>query len=352
MPVRVLVIDDSALVRNVLSRALAAYEEIEIVGAAPDPYQARDLIVELAPDVVTLDVELPHMDGITFLRKLMRYQPLPVIVVSSFTPKGSTLALDALQAGALDVVCKPHHGHPLAAMAADLAAKIIAAAQAHAQRSRPAAGAATAPAPVGGRTPCRSVIVGGSLGATNALRSMLGCLPADAPAMVVAIHMPGKFTGEFAKRLDGVAEMEVREARDGDRLQRGVCLVVPGERHAVIQGLSSAPRVTLKDAPPVSGHRPSIDVLFKSAARSLRAKAVGVVLTGMGDDGARGLKEMHDAGAATVAQDEATCVVYGMPGAAVGCGAVDTVAALDDIPRLIVELAAQTTPARAGAQAG
>jgi two-component system chemotaxis response regulator CheB len=179
---------------------------------------------------------------------------------------------------------------------------------------------------------------------------MLGSLPADAPAMLVAIHMPGRFTGEFARRLDGAAEMEVREACDGDRLQPGVCLVVPGDTHAVIQGLSSTPRVTLKDAPPVSGHRPSIDVLFKSAARSLHAEAVGVVLTGMGHDGARGLKEMHDAGAATVAQDEATCVVYGMPGSAVELGAVDTVAALDDIPRLIVELAARTAPAGAKAE--
>jgi two-component system chemotaxis response regulator CheB len=341
MPVRVLVIDDSALVRNVLSRALAVFDEIEIVGAAPDPYLARDLIVELQPDVVTLDVELPHMDGITFLRKLMRYHPLPVIVVSSFTPKGSTAALDALQAGALDVVCKPHQGHSLAAMAADLAEKLVAAAQADATRSsarRPAEGPSRVEhAP----TPHRSVIVGGSLGATNALLSILGALPADAPPMVVAIHMPGKFTGEFGRRLDGVAAMQVREARDGDRLQRGVCLVVPGDRHAVIHGLKSSPRVTLKDAPPVSGHRPSINVLFKSAARSLRGQAVGVILTGMGDDGAEGLNEMHAAGAATVAQDEASCVVYGMPRAAVALGGVDRTAALGDIPGLILELAAQ-----------
>jgi two-component system, chemotaxis family, protein-glutamate methylesterase/glutaminase len=345
MPVRVLVIDDSALVRNVLSRALAAYEEIEIVGAAADPYEARDLIVELKPDVITLDVELPHMDGLTFLRKVMHYHPLPVIVVSSFTPRGSTLALDALQAGALDVVCKPHHGHPLSSMAADLAGKIIAAAQADARHSRPA----TAPAPpvAGGRTPRRSVMVGGSLGATNALLSLLAALPADAPPLLVAIHMPGKYTGEFAKRLDAASAVEVREARDGDRLRPGVCLVVPGDRHAVVQGLGSTPRVTLKDAPPVAGHRPSVDVLFKSAARTLRANAVGVVLTGMGGDGARGLLEMHEAGAATVAQDEATCVVYGMPRVAVSLGAVDTVAALDDIPALIVELAAQPEPAAA-----
>ena len=345
MPVRVLVIDDSALVRNVLSRALAAYEEIDIVGAAADPYEARDLIVELEPDVITLDVELPHMDGITFLRKVMHYHPLPVIVVSSFTPRGSTLALDALQAGALDVVCKPHHGHPLSSMAADLAEKIVAAAQADARHSRPAAAAGRAVA--GGRTPHRSVIVGGSLGATNALLSLLGALPADAPPMIVAIHMPGKYTGEFAKRLDGASAMEVREACDGDRLRQGVCLVVPGDRHAVIQGLSSSPRVTLKDAPPVGGHRPSVNVLFKSAARALRANAVGVVLTGMGDDGASGLHEMHEAGARTVAQDEATCVVYGMPKAAVALGAVDKIAALDDIAGLIVELAAQPSPAAA-----
>jgi two-component system chemotaxis response regulator CheB len=224
-------------------------------------------------------------------------------------------------------------------MASDLAQKIVAAAQADARHSRPAA--ADAHAVAGGRTPHRSVVVGGSLGATNALLSLLGAMPEDAPPMIVAIHMPGKYTGEFAKRLDGGTAMEVREACDGDRLRQGVCLVVPGDRHAVIQGLSSTPRVALKDAPPVSGHRPSINVLFKSAARSLRAKAVGVVLTGMGSDGARGLLEMHEAGAATVAQNEATCVVYGMPGAAVRLGAVDKVAALDDIPRLIVELAAQ-----------
>jgi two-component system, chemotaxis family, protein-glutamate methylesterase/glutaminase len=346
MPVRVLVIDDSALVRNVLSRALAAYEEIEIVGAAADPFEARDLIVQLEPDVITLDVELPHMDGITFLRKVMHYHPLPVIVVSSFTPRGSNLALDALEAGALDVVCKPHHGHPLSSMAADLAAKIVVAAQADARRSRPAAAAGRAVA--GGRTPHCGVIVGGSLGAINALLSLLGSMPVDAPPMLVAIHMPGKYTGEFARRLDTASAMEVREARDGDRLQRGVCLVVPGDRHAVVQGLSATPRVTLKDAPPVAGHRPSVNVLFTSAARTLRSRAVGVMLTGMGDDGARGLKEMHEAGAATVAQDEASCVVYGMPKAAVELGAVDTVASLDEIPGLIVELAARPAAAAAG----
>jgi two-component system, chemotaxis family, protein-glutamate methylesterase/glutaminase len=342
MPVRVLVIDDSALVRNILSRALAAFDEIEIVGAAPDPFTARDLIVQLQPDVVTLDVELPHMDGITFLRKLMRYYPLPVIVVSSLTPKGSTVALDAMEAGALDVVCKPHHGHSLAAMAADLAAKIVAAAQADPGRSRqPASPAAQAPV-VKSRTPRRSVIVGGSLGATNALLTMLASLPADGPEMVAALHMPGRFTGEFAKRLDRVANMTVTEARDGDRLERGLCLLVPGDQHAVIQSVAAIRRVRLKDGPPVASHRPSINVLFKSAARALQADAVGVVLTGMGDDGAVGLREMHDAGAATVAQDQATSVVFGMPKAAIEAGAIDQVAALGDIPGLIVELASRT----------
>jgi two-component system, chemotaxis family, protein-glutamate methylesterase/glutaminase len=352
MPVRVLVIDDSALVRNILSRALAAFEEIEIVGAAPDPFKARDLIVELRPDVVTLDVELPHMDGITFLRKLMRYYPLPVIVVSSLTPKGSSVALDALEAGALDVVCKPHHGHSLAAMAADLAAKIVAASRADATRTRRPGGASQTP-PVESRTPHRTVVIGGSLGATTALLAMLAALPADGPPMVVALHMPGRFTGEFAKRLDGVAAMRVIEASQGERLQRGVCLLVPGDQHAVFQGVSSAPRIGLKDAPPVSGHRPSINVLFKSAARVLQAQGVGVVLTGMGNDGAAGLLEMHQAGAATVAQDEATSVVFGMPKAAIEAGAVDCVAALGDIPGLIVDLAAQAAaPPRQAVQPG
>jgi two-component system, chemotaxis family, protein-glutamate methylesterase/glutaminase len=344
MPVRVLVIDDSALVRNILSRALAAFDEIEIVGAAPDPFTARDLIVKLQPDVVTLDVELPHMDGITFLRKLMRYYPLPVIIVSSLTPKGSAKALDALQAGAIDVVCKPHHGHSLAAMAADLAAKIVAASHAKPTRPRPAEAGRESPV-VESQTPHRSVIVGGSLGAINALLAMLASLPSDGPRMVAALHMPGRFTGEFAKRLDAVAHMTVTEARDGERLERGHCLLVPGDQHAVIQGPASAPSVRLKDGPPIASHRPSINVLFKSAARSLGANAVGVVLTGMGEDGAVGLREMHDAGAATIAQDEATSVVFGMPRAAIRAGAIDQVSALGDIPGLIVELASQPVSA-------
>lgn len=348
MPVRVLVIDDSALVRTILSRALAAFDEIEIAGVAPDPFVARDLIVELEPDVLTLDIELPHMDGITFLRKVMRYHPLPVIVVSSLTPKGSSVALDALEAGALDVVCKPHTGHSLAAMAADLAQKIVAAAGVDVTRARPAENTAPRTSPVVGGTPRRPVVVGGSLGATNALLAILAALPENGPAMVAALHMPGRFTGEFAKRLDGMAKMRVTEAGDGDKLQPGTCLLVPGDQHALFRGLASAPRVELRDGPPVGGHRPSINVLFKSAARVLQGNAVGVVLTGMGADGATGLRDMHDAGAATIAQDEATSVVYGMPRAAAEAGAVDRIAALGEIPGLIVEFAA-TAPDRSRA---
>lgn len=340
MPVRVLVIDDSAVVRDILSRALAAFEEIEIVGAAPDPFQARDLIVKLQPDVVTLDVELPHMDGITFLRKLMKYYPIPVIVVSSLTPKGSSVALDALEAGALDVVCKPHRGHSLREMAADLAAKIVAAAQADARHSRQPGAKAGAPA-VESRRPHRSVIIGGSLGTTTALLAILASMPADGPAMVAALHMPGRFTEDFAARLDRTAHMAVSEGRDGERLERGRCLVVPGDSHAVIQGPAAAPRLRLKAGPPVANHRPSINVLFKSAARSLKDSAVGVILTGMGGDGAAGLREMHDAGALTIAQDEATSVVFGMPRSAIAAGGVDHVTPLGEIPSLIVKLAAR-----------
>lgn len=347
MPIRVLIVDDSALVRRALSRALAGFEDIEVVGGAPDPFVARQLIVETRPDVVTLDIELPRMDGITFLRKLMQHHPLPVVVVSSYTPAGSSRAIEALEAGALEVICKPHEGYALRAMALELVSTIRAAAAIDTARLRAARRVGLRPlAPRAGSAAKRPVIIGASLGGTTALSTILAALPADAPGIVAALHMPGRYTTAFAKRLDGLSRMRVSEATTGDRPEPGHCLIAPGGTHTLVRADDGAARILLKDGPAVFGHQPSIDVLFESAARSLGANAVGVVLTGMGSDGATGLRAMHAAGAATVAQDEETSVVWGMPGAAVKAGGVDHVAPLQDIPALIVKLATSNVPAR------
>jgi two-component system chemotaxis response regulator CheB len=343
--IRVLVVDDSAVVREVFSRELARDPGIEVVGAVPDPYVARDEIVRLEPDVVTLDVEMPRMDGLTFLRKLMRYHPMPVIIVSSLTQKGGGLALEALESGAVDVMCKPGSAYSVGDMSIELREKVKAAAGAR-LRIPSASPGASAPARLSlSKTTHVVVAIGASTGGCQALQSVLSAMPANAPGIVVVQHMPEHFTRSFAERLNGLCAMEVKEAEDGDRVSPGRVLIAPGNRHMLLTRSGAVYQVTVKDGPLVSRHRPSVDVLFKSVARFAGSNAVGAILTGMGGDGAAGLKEMRTAGAATIAQDEASCVVFGMPKEAIKLEAAAHVVPLDGIAGKLLELAARTASA-------
>ncbi|MDB5104616.1 MAG: chemotaxis response regulator protein-glutamate methylesterase [Fibrobacteres bacterium] len=344
--IKVLVVDDSALVRDVFTKELSRDPEIEVVGAVPDPYVARDQIVKLRPDVVTLDIEMPRMDGLTFLRKLMRYYPLPVIIVSSLTPKAGALALEAMDLGAVDVMCKPGAAYAVGDMAVQLREKVKAAAMIRVVKREAPDPSRTGNAPPAPtrlslfKTTHVVVAIGASTGGTQALQSLLTALPANAPGIVIVQHMPEHFTRSFAERLNGLCAMEVKEAEDGDTVAPGRVLIAPGNYHMLLTRSGAVYRVSVKSGPLVSRHRPSVDVLFKSVARYAGSNAVGVIMTGMGNDGAAGLKEMRDAGAETVAQDEASCVVYGMPKEAVAHGAVGHIAPLDAIPEMILRLAA------------
>lgn len=343
--IRVLVVDDSALVRRVLSGALRRFPDLDVVATAADPYDARDRILELHPDVVTLDVEMPRMDGLSFLERLMRHHPVPVVIVSSVTPEHSAAAMRALELGAVEVVCKPGPAYPAAELGERLAYAVRAAAQA---RLRPAG--------VAGRTTPRAVavarsvrpprapgapgpllVIGASTGGTQAVETILRAMPPHAPATVIVQHMPAGFTDSFARRLDALCGMTVREARDGDALESGLALVAPGDRHAVVRRAGSHLVVRLQDGPPVHHQRPAVDVLFQSVARAAGSQAVGVILTGMGADGARGLRAMFDAGARTIAQDEATSIVYGMPREAVALGGVGSVQPLGRIAQAALD---------------
>jgi two-component system chemotaxis response regulator CheB len=348
---RVLVVDDSAVVRQIFSRELARDPELEVVGSAPDPYVARDLIVQRKPDVVTLDLEMPRMDGITFLRKLMHYHPLPVVVVSSLTPAGGELALEALAAGAVDVMCKPGAAFTVGDMSAQLIEKVKAAAHVRLRAPRPVASpgaavaAAPAPAPALTRTTHQVLAIGASTGGTVALEAILRAFPPNAPGTVVTQHMPEMFTRYFADRLDQVAQVEVREAADGDSVAPGVVLIAPGDRHLLLRRSGARYHVQVKDGPRVNRHRPSVDVMFRSVAQAAGRNAVGVILTGMGGDGAQGLLEMRQAGARTLGQDEGSCVVYGMPKVAYEVGAVEKVVPLGGMAAQILETVQAMSPA-------
>jgi two-component system, chemotaxis family, protein-glutamate methylesterase/glutaminase len=344
-PIRVLVVDDSAVVREVFSRELARDPDIEVVGAVPDPYVARDEIVRLEPDVLTLDVEMPRMDGITFLRKLMRHHPMPVIIVSSLTKKGGSLALEALESGAVDVMCKPGSAYAVGDMSIQLREKVKAAARA---RLRIPVASAGRGAPVRlslAKTTNVVVAIGASTGGCQALQTLLMAMPANAPGIVIVQHMPEHFTRSFAERLNGLCAMEVKEAEDGDGVSPGRVLIAPGNRHMLLTRSGAVYQVTVKDGPLVSRHRPSVDVLFKSVARFAGSNAVGAILTGMGADGAAGLKEMRTAGAGTIAQDEASCVVFGMPKEAIKLEAASHIVHLDAIAGKLLELASRTAAA-------
>jgi len=342
-PVRVLIVDDSATVRQVLGRELENHELIEVVGAAPDPYVARDMIVQRRPDVITLDIEMPRMDGITFLRKLMQYFPLPVIILSSLTPQGGEVALEAMEAGAVEVLCKPSSAYSIGDLSVQLVDKILAAARVRVKKR--AGGPRQDQAPARRlsmtRTTHKVIAIGSSTGGTEALQRVLMPLPANAPAIVVTQHMPEHFTRSFANRLNELCAIEVKEAEDGDSVRAGRALIAPGNRHLLVRRSGALYVAQVKDGPLISRHRPSVDVLFKSAARFAGANAIGVILTGMGRDGTEGMAEMHGQGAKTIAQDEASCVVFGMPKEAIAAGAVDYVLPLDAIPERMLQLAQQ-----------
>ena len=336
--IRVLIVDDSAVVRTICTKILSADLEIEVVGTAPDPFVARDKIVELSPDVITLDVEMPRMDGITFLRKLMGVRPIPAVVLSSMTPRGGELALDALAAGACDVLCKPGNAYSLGELAGDLVVAVKRAARVTFRQSpllaaRPLA---KAPSPLA-RTTQQIVAIGASTGGTVAIEHILTSMPANAPPVVIVQHMPPRFTTQFAKRLDGLSAMRVKEAEDGDAVVPGLALVAPGDRHLVLRRSGAQTFVDVKDGPRVAGHRPSVDILFHSVARTAGRNAVGVILTGMGSDGAEGMRAMRDAGAHTIAQDEASSVVFGMPKVAIELGAAVEVQPLERIAERVID---------------
>lgn len=334
--ITVLVVDDSAVVRRVLSEGLSRTPDIRVVGTAPDPYVARERIVELRPQVVTLDVEMPRMDGLAFLAKLMLHHPLPVVVISSLTTAGSEVAMRAFQLGAVEVLCKPGSAYDVGDAVPRLARAIRAAAAARHRGPRTEALPAAAKPPGGWRAPGRTsdlvLALGASTGGTEALREVLAGLPGDTPGMIIVQHMPTLFTATFARGLDRISRMRVSEAAGGEPLLPGLAYVAPGGRHLVVVRSGAHYHVELRDGPEVHFQRPAVDVAFLSVARSAGAAAVGVLLTGMGNDGAAGLKAMRAAGAHTIAQDEASCVVFGMPRAAIACGGAAEVAPLTDMP--------------------
>jgi len=367
---KVLIVDDSALVRRILTELLSADPEIEVVGAASDAYMARDKIKALNPDVITLDVEMPKMDGVTFLRNLMRLRPMPVVMVSSLTEHGAEITLDALAVGAVDYLPKPKIdlAATLGDYAEELRAKIKMAARARVRRysaDAPAAagaGAGNIPprysadailpktaAPKQFRTTDRIIAIGASTGGTEAIRNVLVELPADTPGIVIAQHIPKAFSTPFAKRMNACCQMTVYEAEDGQQVLPGHVYIAPGDRHLLLVRDGARYVCKLDDGQPVNRHKPSVDVLFRSVAQQAGRNAIGVILTGMGKDGAEGLKEMRDAGSPTIAQDEATSVVWGMPREAVAIGAAVQVMGLHEIPARLRALAESMDVTRAKA---
>ena len=347
--IKVLIVDDSAVVRQTMEDILSSDPLIEVVGSARDPFAAAERMREVAPDVITLDVEMPRMDGITFLQKVMRQHPIPVVMCSSLTEKGSETAMRAMEYGAVDIIQKPRLGvkqfleeakviicdavraaggariKRIAPKAINVAPKL----SADAVLEKPSSKAMI-------QTTEKVIVVGASTGGTEALKDFLEALPLDTPGMVIVQHMPEHFTAAFARRLDGICNISVKEAENDDTVVRGRALIAPGNKHTLLKRSGARYYVEVKDGPLVCRHRPSVDVLFRSAARYAGKNAVGVIMTGMGDDGAKGMLEMKDAGAYTIAQDEASCVVFGMPKEAIKLGAVDTVMPLSNIAGVVL----------------
>lgn len=342
--IKVLVVDDSAMIRGILADGLAKDPRIEVVGVAADPYIARDKIVALKPDVLTLDVEMPRMDGLEFLRKLMAQYPLPVVMVSALTEKGKKITIEALEAGAVDFVSKPKADveRGLNEMMIELRTKVKLAASAnvsHYKRNRREVPLTTLSAPGAlAETTDKIIVIGASAGGTEAIKDVITRFPAATPGIVIVQHMPEGFTKMFAERLNGLCQMYVKEAADGDRVMPGSILIAPGSYQMSVIRSGGFYRVKCEKSEKVCGHCPSVEVLMKSAAVCAGANAVGVMLTGMGSDGAGGLKAMRDAGAHTIAQNEESCVVFGMPRAAIAAGGVEHILHIDDIPGKVLNL--------------
>jgi two-component system chemotaxis response regulator CheB len=345
--IKVLIVDDSALVRRMLTEMLSSDASITVLGSAHDAYDAREKIKALNPDVLTLDVEMPRMDGVTFLRNLMRLRPMPVIMVSSLTDKGAEVTLDALSIGAVDYLPKPKID--LAATLADykeeLIAKVKAAASSRVRTTTPTA-SADPDAILAKRDPQRQlrttervIAIGASTGGTEAIKEVLIRLPPDTPGIVITQHIPKLFSGAFARRMDACCQVSVCEAEDGQQILRGHAYIAPGDMHLLLVRDGARYVCRLDEGPPVNRHKPSVDVLFRSVAQQAGRNAIGVILTGMGKDGALGLKEMRDAGGRTIAQDEATSIVWGMPGEAVAVGGAADVLPLGDIWSRVLQLA-------------
>ena len=337
--IKVLVVDDSAIVRKILTETIAAEPDMEVVGTAPDPYVARDKILALNPDVLTLDIEMPRMDGLTFLKKLMLYHPMPVIVISSLGHSSCEASVEALRYGAVEVLAKPGGPYSIGELRTALAAKLRAAASARIRNVSPAAVTPRPrlPARAGGFRQDAVIAIGASTGGTEAIREVLMEMPADTPPIVITQHIPQAFSAAFAGRLNQLCAMEVREARDGDEARPGLALVAPGNYHMLLRRASAGFRVQVQDGPQVCYQRPSVDVLFASVAESAKDRAVGALLTGLGSNGAQGLLRMKRAGARTIAQNEESCMVYGMPREAVKLGAADQVMALSAIPQALLQ---------------
>ncbi len=342
---RVVVVDDSALVRGLLAEIINRQPDMQCVGSAADPLAAREMIRELNPDVITLDVEMPRMDGLEFLSRLMRLRPMPVVMVSTLTERGAEVTMKALELGALDFVAKPRLGvaDGIRQLSDDITDKIRAASKAHVRRvtSNPAQASAAPPAAqVLGRLSTEKIIfIGASTGGTEATREVMAYLPADTPAVMITQHMPPGFTASYAARLNAASQMRVAEARDGERVLPGHAYLAPGGKHLWVERSGANYVARVGDGEPVNRHKPSVEVLFNSAARVVGPNAIGVMLTGMGADGAKAMKTMRDAGAWNVAQDEATCVVFGMPREAIAHGGVNEVLPLQQItPRLLERL--------------
>ena len=331
--IRVLIVDDSAIVRKLLGEALSAESDIEVAGSAPDPYIARDKILSLKPDVLTLDIEMPRMDGLTFLKKIMQFHPMPVIVISSLAQASCQAGIEALRSGAVDIMAKPGGPYSVGELTTTLANKIRAAAVARIPRlspSRQVESAVVPPATLAAGSQA-VIAIGASTGGTEAIEQVLTRLPSNAPGIVITQHIPPGFSRAFAERLNKFCPMRVAEAVDGAAVQPGLALIAPGNFHMILRRAGAGYRVSVKDGPMICYQRPSVDVLFSSVAEAAGAHAVGVILTGMGADGSRGLYKMKLAGAATIAQDESTCVVFGMPKEAIRLGCVDRVVQLPQI---------------------
>lgn len=339
MAIKVLIVDDSALIRSVLKEIIESHKDLKVVGAAPDPLVAREMIKALNPDVITLDVEMPRMDGIGFLEKLMRLRPMPVVMISSLTEKGSDITLRALELGAVDFIAKPKLdiSRGLKEYSQEIADKIRAAAKANVKKStlqiQPSLTADAVLPSLSNRIASteKLIIVGASTGGTEAIKDFLIKLPPDCPGIAVTQHMPEAFTKSFAQRLDSLCKISVKEAENGDRILPGHAFIAPGHSHLLVKRSGANYVCELSDGPLVNRHRPSVDVLFRSAANHVGKNAIGVILTGMGKDGAVGMMEMKQAGSYNFAQDEASCVVFGMPKEAIAAGGVDEIVPLQDM---------------------